>query len=246
VRFHVALAAVVLVCCGTASAGPIDFAKVDRRIAKEPAYQAKPLYCLALIGPEANVRVWVVVDGERLYVDKNCNGDVSDDGAPTELKDKRVDPASFDKVEVSQDGGTTKYFFGVTLWSRPRFGRTSDEPYHQSVHVHFPDGRYYGAWGDEHSSLIFAETPQNAPVLHYGGDLRMGFEIRQPLARERGVGALKLSVCVGTPGSRPGAFVHLMYNTIPKGLKPQAVLEFPAAEAGRPPIRVELCLKERC
>jgi hypothetical protein len=242
VRFSAVLTAVVMTCQGAAAT--IDFAKVDRRIAKEPAYQSKPLYCFALIGPEGKTRVWMVVDGERLFVDKNCNGDLTDDGGPQELKDKRTDPASFDKVEVSPDTGTTKYVFDVTLWSRPSFGRTSEEAYHQSVHVHFPDGRYYGAWGDQHSSLYFAERPQDAPVLHYGGDLRMGFEVRQPLAREKG--ALKLSACVGTPGSRPGAFVHLLYTTIPKGLQPTAVLEFPAAGAGRPPVRVEVVLKERC
>jgi len=225
-------------------AGPADFEKVERHIAKEPVYQAKPLYCLALIGTEAKVRVWIVVDGEQLYIDKNCNGDLTDDGGPRELKAKRTDPASYDKVDVAADGGTTKYGFEVTLWHPPSFGRHPTEPYSQSVHVRFPDGRYYGAWGDEHSSLIFAEKLLDAPVLHFGGDLRMGFEVRQPLSREKG--ALKLWTCVGTPGSRPGAFVHLLYTTIPKGLHPKAVLEFPATAARRPPVRVELVLKERC
>lgn len=244
-RLHIVFAAGLIVSCGAASAEPLDFGKVDRHIAKEPVYKGKPLYCLAVIGAKAKVHVWVVVDDERLYLDKNCNGDLTDDGGPADLKDKRSDPSGFEKVDVSPDGGATKYVFDVTLWSRPSFGRTSSEGYNQSVHVNFPDGRRYGAWGDEHSSLVFADNPQDAPVLHFGGDLRMGFEVRRPLAREKD-GSLKLSACVGTPGSRPGAFVHLQYTTIPTGRQPKAVFEFPSAEAGGPPVRVEQYLKERC
>jgi hypothetical protein len=41
-----------------------DLSKVDRSIGKEPAYQAKPKYCLVVFGPEARARVWLVVDGD--------------------------------------------------------------------------------------------------------------------------------------------------------------------------------------
>ena len=80
----------------------IDFAKVDRRIVKEPAYKEAPLYGLAVIGPEANTRVWMVLDGEKLYVDKNCNGDLTDDGPPAEIKDPKTDPAGFEIVKAQQ------------------------------------------------------------------------------------------------------------------------------------------------
>jgi hypothetical protein len=230
------------------AAGPVDFAKLDRRIAREPTYQGKPLYCLALLGPESATRVWMVLDGERLYVDKNANGDLTDDGPPTELKAKNTDPASFEIVNVSPDGGKTVYKFDVTLWGRPSFrGNDPDpnrEPFNQSVHVTFPDGRWFGAWGDHLKPLVFTPKPQDAPVLHFGGPLRMGFEIRQPLAKERD--GFKLSACVGTPGSCPGAWVHLLYTTIPKGACPRAVLEFPPEKPGGPPVRVEFALRERC
>jgi hypothetical protein len=225
----------------------VDFTRVDRRIAQEPAYQSKPLYGLALIGPEANVRVWLVLDGERLYVDKNANGDLTDDGPPAEVKDKNTDPTSFAIIDVSPDGGKTVYKFDIALWGRPSFRpkHPSREPFNQSVHVTFPDGRWFGAWGDHLRPLEFAPTREAAPVLHFGGSLRMGFEIRQPLARESG-GAYKLSACVGTPGSCPGAWVHLLYTTIPKDVYPRAVLEFPPEKPGGPPVRVEFALRERC
>src|SRR6516164_3153558 len=83
-------------------AAALDFDKVDRRIAREPVYRSQPLYCLAVIGPDTRTRVWLVLDGERLYVDRNCNGDLTDDGPPAEIKDN-TNPAGFDKIDVSPD-----------------------------------------------------------------------------------------------------------------------------------------------
>jgi hypothetical protein len=237
--------AALLFAAGPAAA--LDFDQLDRRIAKEPAYQSKPLYGLALIGPDAQTRVWMALDGERLYVDRNCNGDLTDDGPPAEIKDKNTDPASFPLIDVSPDGGRNVYKFDVTLWGRPSFRRTADsdrEPFNQSVHVTFPDGRWFGAWGDHLKPLMFAASRQDAPVLHFGGPLRMGFEIRKPL--ERAAGGFKLSACVGTPGSCPGAWVHLLYTTIPTDVHPMVVMEFPPERAGGPPVRVEFALAERC
>src|SRR5262249_50065817 len=57
-----------------------DLTKIDRTIAKEPAYKSRPKYCLLVFGPEAKTRVWLVLDGDRLYVDRNGNGDLTDDG----------------------------------------------------------------------------------------------------------------------------------------------------------------------
>ena len=34
-----------------------DLTKIDRTIAKEPAYKSKPKYCLLVFGPEAKTRV---------------------------------------------------------------------------------------------------------------------------------------------------------------------------------------------
>ena len=64
----------------TATAAP-DLAKVDRTVRKEPAYQTKtPRYCLVVFGPEAATRVWVVLDGDALYVDRDGDGDLTEDG----------------------------------------------------------------------------------------------------------------------------------------------------------------------
>src|SRR5205823_2111017 len=54
------------------AAGPVELSKIDRTIAKEPAYQSKaPKYCLVLFGLEGKTRVWFVHHGDTLYVDRN-------------------------------------------------------------------------------------------------------------------------------------------------------------------------------
>jgi len=56
-------------------------ADTDKTIAHEPKYQSDaPKYCLLIFGQEAKVRVWLVLDGDILYVDRNGNGDLTGAG----------------------------------------------------------------------------------------------------------------------------------------------------------------------
>ena len=66
-RWSAALAVLLL---GTALAGAADLTKIDRTIAKEPAYKSKPKYCLLVFGPEAKTRAWLVVDGDLVFIDR--------------------------------------------------------------------------------------------------------------------------------------------------------------------------------
>src|ERR671937_529448 len=77
-----------LLLCQAAAAA--DLTQVDRAIQKEPAYQGQPKYCLLVFGPEAKTRVWLVLDGDTLYVDRNGNGDLTE-------KDEKVPLPEFNK-----------------------------------------------------------------------------------------------------------------------------------------------------
>jgi hypothetical protein len=66
-----------LILCAV-PARAVDLTKIDRAIAKEPAYQDKPKYCLVVFGQKAKFPVWLVRDGDSLYVDRNGNGDLTD------------------------------------------------------------------------------------------------------------------------------------------------------------------------
>src|SRR5256885_16059910 len=68
-RLTFAATAFVTLLSAAGPAAAVDFAALERRIAKEPAYQSPPLYGLALVGPKGETRVWMALDGERLYLE---------------------------------------------------------------------------------------------------------------------------------------------------------------------------------
>src|SRR5438477_520135 len=76
--FSLFCAVVVLCAARTEADGP----KIERNLKKEPAYVGKPRYLLLSFGPEARTCIWCVldIDGRRLYVDRNQNGDITEPG----------------------------------------------------------------------------------------------------------------------------------------------------------------------
>jgi hypothetical protein len=231
-----------------ASAAALDLSKIERTLRKEPAYQSKsPRYGLLVFGPKAEQRVWLVLDHDALYVDVNGNGDLTEAGKRVKVKTPNQDPASFEEIELpGPDGKKEKLRFALYGWFNHKKGK--DEGVEPSVTVSWR-GRWYGAWGDGDSALRFAARPHDAPILHIGGPLEMGFESRLEHAfRKSGDRQFDLAVGVGTPGLGKGTFTHLTYwdDAIPKNAQPTAELEFPNPRAGGPPIKVKQVLRERC
>jgi hypothetical protein len=75
------LACVLLgLALNSAAAQTVDLARIDRSIRREPAYRSTPRYCLLVFGPRAEHRVWLILDGDSLYVDRDGNGDLTEKG----------------------------------------------------------------------------------------------------------------------------------------------------------------------
>jgi hypothetical protein len=98
---------------------------------------------------------------------------------------------------------------------------------------------------DLDGALLFADRPADAPVIRLGGPLAVTFYAERPTLR---LGrANDLVLVVGTPGRGPGTFAMLAYeDTVPAGAAPKAVVTFPSAREGGPPLRERYELKERC
>ena len=135
---------------------PIDLTKVDRTIAKEPAYKTKPRYCLLVFGPEAKTRVWLVLDDDVLYVDRNGNGDLTDKGEM--VREQRVDdhtsqfPAG--ELPAPDEAGS---FPGLALYRyKLQGGRESME-----IRLSFNRKHWYGVCRD------FAPQAKDAPIIHF-------------------------------------------------------------------------------
>jgi hypothetical protein len=257
---------------GPAAAGP---PKIDRTLAKEPAYRTKaPKYGLLVFGPEGKDRVWLVLDGDTLYVDRNGNGDLTEPGERV-AAEKRPggDPAeegyTFQAGDLTVGGRThkglvvvytpLKRYAGASLGKRPDVkAALAKDPnaagVSLGVDVEVPGVKGGGLGGrlsfsagliDLTGVFQFADKPADAPAVHLGGPLQVTFYAELPTLRVgRGT---ELSLVVGTPGAGPGTFAMLDYEgTIPKEAKPMAELSLPWAKSGAPPLKEKWEIKGRC
>jgi hypothetical protein len=247
----------------------------EKSIKKEPAYQTKsPRYGLIAFGPEAKDRVWVVFDGNALYVDRNGNGDLTDPGEKVEAKKPTrprddSDGYQFDVGELSLGGRTHK---AATVFATPlkvyndgELGKRADvkaelarDPkalvFGVQCDVEVPGVKGGGVGGrltfsagplDLNGLLLFAGKPAAAPVVHFGGPLQVTFYGELPTMR---VGRdSEFVLVVGTPGAGNGTFAMLGYEgTIPKESQPAAEVTYQPKKPGDPPVKEKYEIKERC
>ena len=149
----------LILCPAVASAA--DLGKIDRTIKKEPVYKARPGYCLLVFGREAKARVWLVWDGDILYVDHNGNGDLTD---PDDRIERTKTPNGAQErvfktggISLSEDGRPLNYTGLLVL-------HTVD---HTCV---FCEGRFLQV---NQGGLHFAASSRNAPVIHFDGPLTL-------------------------------------------------------------------------
>jgi hypothetical protein len=268
---------VALLLAGCLVAGPAAAGapKIDRTLVKEPAYRTKaPRYGLLLFGPGGKDRVWLVHDGDTLYVDRNGNGDLTEPGEKVAAEKKPGrDPAedgySFDVGEVTVGGRTHKglavYFVPLKVYANGTLGKRADvkaalakDPQAAAVRLtveaEVPGLKGGGLGGraafsagpiDLAGVLQFAEKPADAPAVRSGGPLQVTFYAERPELRV-GRGS-ELVLVVGTPGVGPGTFAMLDYEgTVPANVKPVADVVLPAAKPGAPPLKEKWEIKERC
>jgi hypothetical protein len=248
------------------SARATDLAKVERKIAREPAYQTKaPRYCLLVFGLDAKTRVWLVQDGDTLYVDRNGDGDLTGDGKRVKLKQKSDSFRSFEVGDLTL-GGLTHTGLSVTQikaspeavgndreWERIK--KSGPEPWMWWVRITaeraaddqraLPRKINYVINGDGAGMLLFADRPQDAPVIHLNGPFTLALQDR----RQRFIPGEKamLQIGVGPQGVGPGTFAFVLYpDTIPGDAYPEAEITFPAKMSGQASIKRKYTLKQRC
>jgi hypothetical protein len=232
-----------LVASGAAACAA-DLSKIDRTIAKEPAYRSpKPTYCLLVFGPAARTRVWVVRDGSVLYVDKNANGDLTDKGERLPADSHGRD---FQPFEIADRAGPYRYHVtGIRVFEHPKGAFLSAE-----VEILGKFKQYGGG--------LMKERSRDAAVAHFNGPLAIGPDedvdgvIVGNLAR--GDKPRELRVLVGTMDKPNGCWV-VVKNTVsedgklkdfPTDIHPIAEVEFPPGQLGEKPVVRRYELKQRC
>lgn len=253
----------------TAPAGAADLSKIDRTIQKEPAYAGKPRYCLLVFGHDARDRVWLVQDGDALYVDRNGNGDLTEPGekvAAAKNVGPKVDGYTFDAGDLAV-GGKVHKGLSVSLFPLKRYAdnpsvaeiaavrnalKADPAVVVAQVSVEVESARFKGAGVggrviqstplyDPIGVLSFAQRAADAPVIHFDGPLQVTFYGVAPKLRAGRNNDLFLMV--GTPGLGGGTFAMLEYqDTIPKDAHAKVAVNWP----GRPPAVEVFELKQRC
>ena len=242
--------------------------------AKEPAYTSKaPRYGRLAFGPAPADQVWLVIDGDTLYVDRNADGDLTGPGeavAATARPAGTTDDGSrvYEAGTLTVAGRTHKELavyltplsnYGVSITTRPDVKRILGQnpkavAVSLGIDVDRPGLRASGAGGrlgfsagpvDLDGVFQLATKAADAPVVRFDRPLAVTFYGSRPALR---IGReTDLTLVVGTPGDGPGTFAMLAYrDTIPKTVFPTVAVTHPPAKSGDPPLEEHYELKERC
>jgi hypothetical protein len=227
----------------TTPAWSVDYSKIDRSLKKEPKYSSKtPKYALLVFGREANLRVWVVLDGETLYVDRNGDGDLTAANERfrkgTELKD----------VEIADPDGKTRYILtsiGVHKEEKPPSVRIMP-----NVDIKGP--LEYRQYGDAE----LRTTPKEATIAHFHGPLTAGprtilWKVPPDLKLITGDKPIELNAVVGTMSAEHGCWVVVRSHNgeksaFARGVHPAVEIEFPAKTPGGPTVKKRYLLDKFC
>ena len=211
-----------------------DLTTIERTIQKEPAYQtASPKYGLAVFGPEASTRVWLVHDGETLYVDRNGNGDLTD-------PDEKLPARGEENFDIGAIRAGQRTHRAMTL-------KVHNSRYWLDAQIDMPGlvGNSVGGRVWQFSDrMTFADTPEAAPIVHFDGPLEITLSGEHQLVAGRDN---DIFLTVGTPGLGTGSTAFVAYEgLIPESALPSVEIIFPTAREGDRPIRELYEIKDRC
>jgi hypothetical protein len=261
------LSFVALLTFLSATSSAMDLSKVDRAIAKEPAYKSKPKYCLLVFGAEAKTKVWLVQDGDTLYVDSNGNGDLTEPGERV-VAEKRegADEGEYTfKIGEIRDGPLVHKDLQVFVSKIDHLANQDEfvkrflaknpktRGYYLMAELEMPGWKGTGVGGrvrqrafyvDASGVLQFANKREEAPVIHFGGPWQISlFGAHQlTIGRETDV-----VLVVGSPGVGPGTTAWIDYDgVIPEKVYPTFEVTYPPKHPGDMPVKERYELKRRC
>jgi hypothetical protein len=252
----------------SSAAAAVDLTSIARRIAREPAYRSKPKYCLLVLGPEAKTRIWLVLDGDTLHVDRNGNGDLTEPGEKVtadKRKDRDPDDGNYTFAAGElREGGKRHLNLFVSVGDLNSLKHSLPEAkavlergaharqYNIWLEVEMPGYQGLGAGGrlvqgagrDTKGLLQFADRPQDAPIIHFGGPWTLSLDQQRTLWLDR---TNDLALVFGTPGLGAGTFAYVGYEgVVPEDLAPRIEIAFLPRKPGEPPVIASYELKDRC
>lgn len=196
-----------LACCLPASAAKSPTA-IKREIRKEPNYTAKRrVYCLLKFAAKRPLPVWVVVDGDRLYVDRNANGDLTEAGERFDGKPKPDVTTELTHAALRRS------------YSKLRIRWANTERRKLLIVSANVGGKYRLESIQDGDTL--AASPQKAPIVEIGGTLHLSVTETPQHALWRGKNArtiLPMTAVLGTK-SRTGAWAYVLSDSLPRNVR---------------------------
>jgi hypothetical protein len=259
-----------LVCAAPASMRAADLAQARRPLPKVPKEAGASFkYCLLVFGPEGRTHIWLAWDGTTLYADEKGHGDLTRPdaritGKKWNPKDPDEDSELIFQLGEINNGDRRHKDICVVVSSLKRFQTIKGakeilahdakaRAFSVSAAVEVPgfrgqrsDGRLTQAahMSDDNGILQFADRPENAPVVHFGGPWTIAVNIKPTLRINR---EAELYLALATAGLGPGTCVLTAYDKlVPEGLRPRAEITFPAAMTGGALVKASYELKGRC
>jgi hypothetical protein len=234
----------------------LDLARIDRTIRKEPVYRTKPRYALLVLGPKAETRMWLVIDGKTLYVDRNGNGNLTEKGEQVDAeKTESTDILEFRVGDFMEADGKTKHStLAVSQYTHFQLGKLVNTVAITGVF----GGLAQTTNGEDGCS--FGISAKDAPIIHFNGPLTLkvkwvgvdypgGSKLLKeaPYRLEAGDKVSQLHVQVGSPGIGPETFAALaMEKRFPVDLHPLVEIRALSKADPKKPVKTSFFLKERC
>jgi hypothetical protein len=233
------LMSLAMLLSASATASAADLTTIDRNIKKEPTYNGKPKYCLLVFGPEAKTRVWLVLDGADLYVDRNGNGELM--RATNRVEIRAADDGSVCATLTLHRQAYVQGFVATNDLQRAIKAQLDKNGDHvlPVIEVFLKGKVRQQAWPP------LGARPQDAPVVHFDGRKTLETYGRVRPALVRGGPPTELRVSLATPGLGYNSVCYWDYDEVPKDKYPFAEIEFPPAAGGNP-TKTRVVFKERC
>jgi hypothetical protein len=260
------------IALGLGSASAADLTKIERSLLKEPAYQTKnPKYGLLVFGADAKIRLWLVLDGDVMYLDRNGTGDLTEpnkriaaklsrhypDVPRPELAARRefvMDRLPRPNTTPPKDAilsciPTVKWFDVEQEIFRDDYLPKDEREQAALDHLRkrpvrvalFLDDRKF----EQDGYADFADHPQNAPIIHFDGPLTLRLDEAKfgPLELRRGETS-ELYVKLMTPGL--DATTVVQSYSVPDSGHPVVEIDWPVGGMSESLPGTTIALTERC
>jgi hypothetical protein len=249
-----ALLVFVITTAGT-SGSDVDFAKIDRSIAKEPRYVAKPLYALFLMDAEGRSRHWAVLDKSNpdlpyydvLYFDTTGNGDLTEASKRFVGKyDKSLEPAGMGltiRLGALKVPGTELVHKDFLISTTPKSGRKGIW-FRMKWNGKTEMSGGYNRIGFD--TTQYSPSPKTAPVLWLCPAAKLSFGVWGDANLTLPIGeATQVNFLVGNWGSGPDTMCVVDEHFLVSG-EDRLSATIIAKDAGGREVRERSQIKEHC